>query len=161
MIKSIAIKDLTEIKMAALRLRYPSMPEHAIPRPKYSDLKSNGLTKCIIDWINLYGYQAERVNSMGRMIDKSKVVTDVLGWKRTIGSKTWIPGTGTNGTADISATIKGRSIKIEVKCKATGDNKQSDGQVSYQEQVEGAGGVYVIARTFDGFVDWYVKFLAT
>ena len=38
--------------LKALKERYPSFPEHAIPIPKYSDATANGLTKCILDLIN-------------------------------------------------------------------------------------------------------------
>jgi len=153
-----AIAELKNIALKSLEQRYPTFPKHAIPKPKYTDKTSNGLTKCIIDWIEFNGFQAERINSIGRQIDKRKVSTDVLGNKRTIGSVTWTKGSGQIGTADISATIKGRSIKIEVKCKATGDNYQSKGQITYQKKIEQAGGIYFIVRTFQDFYDWYNKF---
>ncbi len=67
----------------------------------------------------------------------------------------WTKGTGTPGSADISATIKGRSVKIEVKYNK---DRQSDAQKQYQEMIEKAGGVYIIAKTFDDFVIWYESF---
>ena len=75
---------------------------------------------------------------MGRMLDKTKVVADTFGNKRTIGSVEWQKGTGTKGSADISATIQGRSVKIEVKIK----DKQSIDQIKYQNDIENAGGHY-------------------
>ncbi|HJY63731.1 MAG TPA: hypothetical protein VJ455_06205 [Ignavibacteria bacterium] len=56
------------------------------------------------------------------------------------------------GTADISATIAGRSVKIEVKI---GRDKQSQKQKEYQRQVEASGGLYFIAKSFDQFFTWY------
>ena len=56
------------------------------------------------------------------------------------------------GTADISATIGGRSVKIEVK---VGRDRQSEAQRIYQQQVEAAGGIYYIATDFESFVKWY------
>jgi hypothetical protein len=47
-------------------------------------------------------------------------------------------------------------VKIEVKI---GRDRQSEAQVEYQRQVEAAGGVYVIAKTFDGFLTWYDEFV--
>jgi hypothetical protein len=41
----------------------------------------------------------------------------------------WTKGTSTAGSADISATIKGRSVKIEVKI---GKDRQSEAQKKYQ-----------------------------
>nr|HMP31833.1 hypothetical protein [Saprospiraceae bacterium] len=59
----------------------------------------------------------------------------------------------------ISATIKGRSIKIEIKCAATGDRYQSEDQKNYQSMIESAGGIYIIVKDFQGFYDWYLKFV--
>jgi len=154
------INKLKEMAFKRLEELYTSVPKYAIPKPKYTDKTSNGLTKCIIDWIELNGYQAERINSTGRQIDKRKTVKDVTGASRTIGSVTWAKGSGQIGTSDISATIKGRSIKIEVKCKATGDNRQSKYQKDYQAKIERAGGIYIIARTFEDFYCWYNEFVS-
>lgn len=154
-----AINELKKLALQSLEQRYPTFPPHAIPGPKYTDRNTNGLTKCIIDFIEFNGYQAERINSTGRQLDNRKTIKDVLGNNRTVGSVKWIKGTGQTGTADISATIKGKSIKIEVKCKATKDNYQSDAQKDYQKKIESAGGVYFIARTFQDFYNWYQIFI--
>ncbi len=154
------IKELSELALKDLKIKYPNVPDHAIPRSKYLDSTSNGLTKCVIDWINFNGYQAERINSTGRQLDSRKTSIDVLGRSRTVGSLKWIPGTSTKGTSDISSTILGRSVKIEIKCKATGDNYQSKGQIEYQKKIERAGGIYIIVRTFQGFYDWYNIFIS-
>ena len=82
-------------------------------------------------------------------VDNRKVSTDVLGRQRTIGTMKYIPGTSTNGTADISAIYKGISFKIEVKI---GKDKQSEAQKKYQQEVERAGAVYIIAKDFDNFI---------
>jgi hypothetical protein len=39
-----------------------------------------------------------------------------------------------------------------------GRDVQSDAQKQYQEMIEKAGGVYIIAKSFDDFVMWYEKF---
>ena len=64
----------------------------------------------------------------------------------------WTKGQGTKGTADISSTINGKSVKIEVKY---GRDVQSEVQKQYQNKIETAGGIYYIARDFDKFVEWY------
>ena len=148
-------KELIKLKMASLQAKHPNMHPDCIPRPVYSDKTANGLTKMVIDWITLNGGQAERISNMGRYIDSSKVVTNVLGQRMKIGSGKFIPGAGTNGTADISAIVKGRSVKIEVKMK----DKQSDAQKKYQESVERAGGIYYIVRSFDEFIEKYISLL--
>ena len=141
--------------MASSQAKHPNMHPDCIPRPVYSDKTANGLTKMVIDWITLNGGQAERISNMGRYIDSSKVVTNVLGQRMKIGSGKFIPGAGTNGTADISAIVKGRSVKIEIKMK----DKQSDAQKKYQESVERAGGIYYIVRSFDEFIEKYYSLL--
>ena len=139
--------------MAFERLRaVSSMPTHCIPKPKFSDSSANNLTKAIIKYIELMGYQAERISNTGRYIDNKKMVKDIQGQTKQIGSGQYIPGTGTNGTADISATIKGKSIKIEVKF---GKDRQSDAQKEYQQNIERSGGVYYIAKDFESFYNFY------
>lgn len=131
--------------------RYPSNPyPYSAGNVVLTDKTANGLTKLIIKWCELHGYQAERISVTGRAKDDTKVITDVLGRRRQIGSVKWLPSTMTKGSADISATIKGRSVKIEVKI---GQDRQSDAQIKYQKSVEAAGGVYMIAKTFDQFVE--------
>ena len=44
---------------------------------------------------------------------------------------------------------------FEIKCKATGDNYQSEAQKKYQRQIENAGGVYLIVTTFEDFYNWF------
>jgi len=127
------------------------MPEYVRSTRNYTDKTANGLTKCIIDFLKFSGWQAERVNSTGRYIDGSKVVKDVTGFQRRIGSGKWLPSSGQKGTSDISATIAGRSVKIEIKMK----DRQSPDQIAYQMQVERAGGLYWLVRSFDEFMSYY------
>lgn len=148
--KSIAI--LKELFLIDSKKRYPSFPDYARVTPNYTDKTANGLTKCIIHFIQLTGGQAERINCTGRAIDNRKTYTDTLGRCRTIGSVAYIKTTGQRGTADISATIKGKSVKIEVKI---GNDRQSDAQKQYQKSIEASGGIYIIAKTFEQFYNWY------
>jgi len=146
-----ALKLLNELAWNKLRAN-SSMPDYAIPKPKYTDNSANALTKSIIAWIELNGYQAERINNTGRYVDNKKTVKNIMGQSITIGSGQYIPGTGTKGTADISATIKGKSIKIEVKY---GKDRQSEAQKEYQASIERSGGVYFIAKDFESFYNFY------
>lgn len=119
---------------------------------KHRDDTANGLTRCIIAYIKYKGGQAERINTTGVPIDRRRQVTDVLGRSRTIGSVEWRRGGGTVGSADISATIKSKAVKIEVKI---GHDRQSPAQRQYQQAVEQAGGLYFVAKDFTSFVAWY------
>lgn len=150
-------KLLTELHAKHMKKKHPNFPENAIPKETFSDASSNALTKTIIKFITYIGGQAERISNQGQYRDNTRVYTDVLGFKRQIGSKGWTKGQGTAGTADISATIPiqtkngliGLSVKIEVKF---GKDKQSDAQKKYQKNIEAVGGIYMIAKNFDDFI---------
>jgi hypothetical protein len=134
------IIDLKESWLSDNRLRFPNVPEHGRACPRFNDKTANGLTRCIITFLRLNGHQAERVNTMGRQI------------KAKSGKMIYIPTTGSKGSADISATINGLSVKLEVK---VGRDRQSERQQRYQEQIMNAGGIYHVATDFQSFTRWY------
>jgi len=140
---------LHEMKLQRYAITHPNYPQDYIPKTMYKDSTANGLTRAICDYINYNGYQAERINTMGTAREKKTTAGKVIG-------VTWTKGTSTAGSADISATIKGRSVKIEVKI---GKDRQSEAQKRYQENIEKAGGTYIIAKDFDSFVEWYENFI--
>ncbi len=143
-----------KLRLEALKLandieRHPSFPEAYFVKKKWDDKTANGLTKAITSFIQFNGFQAERINTMGTARENKRTDGKVIG-------VTWTKGTSTAGSADISATIRGRSVKIEVK---VGKDRQSDAQKRYQESIERAGGVYMIARDFDTFIEWFDEFI--
>jgi hypothetical protein len=146
------LQSLNAMIRADFKEKHPEIPDRLAPNKPMKCNSANSLTQCIIKYIKLTGGQAERISTTGRMLDQSKVVTNVLGQRYRIGSSKYIPGTGTRGSADISAIVGGRSLKIEVKY---GRDRQSSEQVAYQSSVEKAGGIYYLARTFDEFYEWY------
>ncbi|MEI6048845.1 MAG: hypothetical protein WCS03_08095 [Bacteroidota bacterium] len=151
------LKVLRELAITHSRNRHPNLPEAARCTKSYNDRTANGLTKCIIDFLNFSGHQAERINCTGKMIDNTKIITDVLGDRRSIGSVKWLPTSGQRGTADISSTIKnkdgiGISVKFEVKIKK---DVQSSFQKAYQADIERAGGRYFLCHNFDEFLTYY------
>ena len=143
------LKGLSLLKQTIDSVKYPNMPIDYIPLYKYTDKTANGLTRCIIDYLEFNGCQAERISTTGRMVDNTKTFTNVLGITKQIGSKKWIKGSGTKGSADISATINGKSVKIEVKI---GKDRQSEHQIKYQQSIEKSGGIYLIAKSFEDFI---------
>ncbi len=149
--KSSAIRELERLANAETRRLHPNIDAKFLAPRLYRDDSANWLTRCVIDYLRLQGFQAERINSQGRYIDNSKTFTDVTGRTRKIGSGTWIPTAGTKGTADISAVIHGQAVKIEVKMK----DRQSEAQKAYQNQVEKAGGIYLIVKSFAEFKNWF------
>lgn len=150
--RSKGLEVLRDLAYADSCERHPSLPDYARYIRTYTDKSANGLSRCILDFLRFKGHQCERIAVTGRYIDKSKVVTDVLGTQKRIGSGQWIPPSMTPGTADLSATIYGLSVKIEVKI---GKDRQSEAQKRYQQEVEKAGGVYWLVKTFDEFLTYY------
>lgn len=151
-----ALQQLKDLALEKVKAKFPSQRYHYSFVHKYTDSTSNGLTKCILDWLHFNGWQCERIAVTGRLIDQRDVIKDICGRQRLIGSTKWIKGSMQAGTADLSAIIKGQSVKIEIKiCK----DIQSEAQKKYQKQVEEAGGVYLIVKDFKGFLDWYCCFM--
>lgn len=152
--RSDALEQLRDLDYQERRRRYPSAPEHAIPRRKFSDRTANALTTCVIRWLQLHGYKAWRQGSEGRY-RPGATITDVVGRQRRL-KGTWLPGQN-NGAADVCCIINGRFVAVEVKMK----DKQSEAQRRYQEEVEQSGGIYFIARDFESFAEWYSHFINT
>ena len=134
-----AVKDLERLALDHFRREHPNFPEYAIAPQSYRDDSANWLTKCIIDFIRFHGGQGERVNTIGLPQQRGCRIV-------------WRKSNSTKGSADISATIDGRSVKIEVKI---GPDRQSEAQRRYQAAIERAGGLYFIAKDFTSFVEWY------
>jgi hypothetical protein len=154
------MKPLDKLNALALeenRRKYPNFPDKQRYWGKYSDKTANGLTKCILDYINLSGGKAERISVTGRYKDNTKVVTDCIGRKYKVGTAQYIPSSMEKGSADISSTIPtpkikhGLSVKWEVKMK----DKQSEAQKNYQASIERAGGFYFIVHSFEEFLYYY------
>ena len=129
------LNHLKQLSQEYLKTKHPSVPEHCLPNVKYSDKTANGLTKCIIDFIQYNRGQAERISVVSRKV-----------------AGKFVKSTMTKGTADISATIKGLSVKIEVKI---GKDRQSEEQKQYEQDIVNAGGYYFIAKDFNSFYEWY------
>ena len=153
-------KRFQDLYLKTKLISHPSFigRENCMPPANIKEAGANDLTRLVIDFLEMNGYQAERISSMGRYIDGTKQVTDCIGRKRTIGSGKYVKSTTTNGTADISATIKGRSVKIEIKWQK---DTQSKDQKAYEASINKAGGIYIIVKTFDYFVDWFDDFNST
>ena len=101
---------------------------------------ANGLTRFIENYINWMGWRATRINTTGRVV----------------GGK-YIYGTTRRGTADISATVKGRSIMFEVKI---GKDSASVHQLKEQTKERAAGGEYFFVSTPEQFFEYLDEFLS-
>jgi Holliday junction resolvase len=54
------------------------------------------------------------------------------------------------GMADITSIINGKHVSIEIK---TGRDKMRPDQLKVRDEVEAAGGIYIVASTFDNFLE--------
>jgi hypothetical protein len=110
---------------------------HDPPMPVVT--KANGLTNFICNYLNWSGHRATRINVSGRKV-KDK----------------WIRSTTRKGTADISATINGKSVMIEIKI---GRDKPSLDQLAEQIKERNAGGIYEFISSVDEFFMLYDNLL--
>lgn len=121
--------------------QYPaSTASYGTIPPKYPDVtQSNGLTRAILTYLLWEGHRATRITTAGRMIGKGLQAR-------------YIPGTTRRGTADLSATINGRSCMFEIKC---GPDIESQYQLQEQELERRSGGVYEFIHNMDEFFLFY------
>lgn len=103
-------------------------------------LTANGLTRFIENYINWMGWRATRINTTGRVV----------------GGR-YIYGTTRRGTADISATVNGRSIMFEIK---VGKDRPSEHQLKEQAKERAAGGEYFFVSTPEQFLEYLDEFLS-
>ena len=150
---------LNELWRAKQHKDNPSFPIKYLTDYKNTDNSTNGLTKCVVDFLNYSGHFAERINNTGRFIAGSRI--DEGHAKYQTNGK-WIKGTGVNGRADISAKIKlpqhqfAIPVEIEIKWKK---DRQSEEQKKYEQDMNNVGAVYIVVRDFDMFMEWYNEFI--
>jgi hypothetical protein len=108
-----------------------------IPHQDMPPIKTaNGLTKFILNFLFWSGCRATRVNVIGRKLKNGKR----------------IPSATRKGSSDISATIRGKSVMIEIK---VGRDTPSPDQLLEQQREQNAGGVYEFIKTPEDFLQLY------
>lgn len=148
--KSSAVKMLERLADNAAKAQVPIVL--FLASRWFHDNTAFRLAKCMLAFLRIKGNQAESVNSTARIVGMRKSFTVVFGRRGTIGYYKWGYGAGMIGMEDMSRTINGRSVKVEIR---VGRDRQSESKRIYQAEVERSGGIYFIARTFAGFLDWY------
>jgi hypothetical protein len=101
---------------------------------------SNGLTRFIVQFLTWVGYRATRISVEGRVL----------------GDGTRIKSSTRKGTADISSTIKGKSVMWEIKIRS---DKPSKEQLREQQLERKSGGEYFFVKTVEEFFEYYDKLL--
>lgn len=132
------------------KIKYPNAYKDGFYlEPKFPKVDSaNGLTTFICNFLSWMDHRATRINVSGRLVDG--VEKQPSG--NTIGVKKWIPSSTRKGSADISATIKGRSVMIEIK---VGKDKPRPEQLAEQIRERKAGGIYEFISTPEEFFELY------
>ena len=103
--------------------------------------KANGLTLAIENYLLWSGYRCTRINVHGRVINGKHIFSSTR-----------------KGSADLSSTIKGRSVMWEIKI---GNDKPSPHQLKEQALERAAGGEYFFVKTIHEFFELYDGFLLT
>lgn len=134
-----AINKLKEMAFTFKCFRSPNIPRHAMPRPKYGQTTANELTACVRDFLVMRGHHANRVNTQGNYSQK-------LG--------KFIHSGSTRGASDLNCIINGLSVQIEIK---VGKDKLSEAQIKQRDSVQAAGGIYIVVKNFDDFIDQYCE----
>ena len=149
--------QLRALKLADMEKRFPSAflasgGYNQRIKP-YSDTTSNGLTRCILDFLNFSGHWAVRVNVQGQArvqrIPKFNILSGQVEQHEKV---QWTKSMTKRGVPDIDAIIEGKPVKIEVKIKG---DRIRDEQTEQGQRIEAAGGLYFVARNMPLFLDWY------
>lgn len=115
----------------------PTVPRYAMVKPKPHDTNTSGLTDCVRSFLIAKGFFCGRTNTTGTYSQK-------LG--------KYIHSGATRGQSDLNAIVNGQSWQIEIKY---GTDKLSIHQQRIRDQVTSAGGKFIVAKTFDGFLKEY------
>ncbi|GAB3509312.1 hypothetical protein GCM10027341_46180 [Spirosoma knui] len=117
--------------------RSPNFPAKYIPRSKYNDRDANGLTRCIVDYCDLCGHFATRLQSTGTY--RADLQKFVASQQRA-------------GLPDVFAVVEGRAVFVEVK---TGADRLSNVQKETIGDLQSAGAYVYVAHSFQEFYDWF------
>ncbi len=147
---------LLELRNKWYLKKYQAAADFGVPIPvTYRDDTTNGLTRCVYDYLKFNGHYVNRINTQGQArIEKIQCFNKIIEKVR------YTPGTTNKGTSDLIAIINGKHIAIEIKCGKTKDMMRRD-QFKERERVETAGGVFIIVIDMQTFVDWYKTFTAS
>jgi len=134
-IKTHLIKEFENQYFNYEKLKSPNFPNYARVKTSFRDDTANGLTNCICKWLTMCGHFAARVNTTGTYSMKLK---------------RYIHSGSRNGMADITAVVNCRHVSIEVKI---GKDKLRREQMKVKDEVENAGGFYIVVSSFDNFIE--------
>lgn len=130
------MKELSKLADELNAEKHPDLPPFALVKKRFKDTTANELTKTIIfDMYHVREGVAYRINN-GAVYDVKR--------------KTYRKGVQRKGVPDIIGIINGRFYGIEVKI---GRDRQSADQKEIEREINDAGGVYFIAKSYDDYLE--------
>jgi len=147
-----ALTVLTEMDAIQRRIDSPSIPANYIVGTKYTEKNANDIEKAIERFARITGFLAERTKTQGRFM--AATYKDTANGRLTVSKEKFVTSTSRKGSSDMKLLIQGKPIYCEIKF---GKDTQKADQKKYQADVERNGGVYIIVKTFEDFLVWYVK----
>src|SRR4051794_31945902 len=92
---------------------YQAAKDFGVPAPSkpYEDKTSNGLTRCIYDFLKFSGHYVNRINTQGQV----RVEKIQLAHGNVRNNVKWTKGSTNLGSADITCIKDGAAIMIEIK----------------------------------------------
>ena len=145
-----ALKILSKMDELQRRKDYPNV--RYVTGTKYTEKNANDIEKAIERFARIAGFHAERTKTQGRKM--GAVYKDTPNGRLTVSKEKFVTSTSRKGSSDLKLLIDGKLITAEVKF---GKDRQSPDQKKYQADIERNGGLYVIFKTFEDFLIWYVK----
>ena len=134
------LQHLANLEMAEKRRTHPNVPERCRVKSKFAVKDANSLTQTVKRCLELHGCYVTRVQSQGQ-------------WNQALGRFT--RSTTTKGTADLHAVINGRHVSIEIKW---GKDRLSADQRKAAQQIQAAGGLYLVVKEYDTFWTWFEQY---
>lgn len=142
--------NLKELADTISQQRHSNIPAHARPPLSYSDKDAGKFQTAILAYLRLKGLKAWRQSSEGRYL-REEYMTNVVGLKIKVGGGKFIPrDKEVKGIGDVCAVLppNGRFIAIEVKI---GKDRQNEEQKEFQREMDEAGAIYFVTKTWDDF----------
>jgi len=148
-----ALNVLTCMDAIQRRIDSPSIPVNYIVGTKYTEKNANDIEKAIERFARIVGFHAERTKTQGRKMDA--VWKQVDGGRVQVSKEKFVTSTARKGSSDMKLVIPDIGF-VACEIKFGRDTQKAD-QKKYQYDIEKNGGIYLIVKSFEEFLIWYVK----
>lgn len=153
--KSKSLKTLKQMAVEYKKYQAPYKPEHLITTKNYSDKNEAELRKSMKDFFFFLGGISEKVRNQGVEVKTKKQQVHHFDGQRQVDGTKKVPSGQFPGTSDQHTIVHSVHPKMEIKI---GRDYQSPEQKEYERRVIKAGGLYVIVKSFDDVLNWYINY---